>query len=167
MQIKMIWFGEDIPAQNQECVDHNKNLADTLGIPFELYHDKTTAKLPMYESELLRYQWASEVPDLLYVDCDVKLKYIPEFTDTTLPYFHWYESPEMTCFVSGIFYVNNCCQFFKDILAEAKARKFTAHNGWAQALMYDRYGVPKKLNRFDQNSFEHYMFSYNKGVKND
>lgn len=124
-----IWFG-DLPEQNYDCIQStigklrksdsyffytdNSKLIDKL-----IENEKVIAKFiprnndlsPDIQSDLLRVKLASEEPEMVYVDCDVKLKkhFNPKDNNISLAFYNGF--PDVF-----YFHVNGNTEKFKEIL---------------------------------------------------
>jgi hypothetical protein len=152
LTIIQIWFGDKIPANNKKCIKKIKDFAKLNNIEYN-FIQKENVKESQYESDLLRFKLASETKDLLYIDCDCYLKSLPEFKYEDKPYFQIFNN--QPC--SGIFYNNNCFDFFKILLNESLKRSLQSGISWSNKLLRN-----KDIYKIDDNCFEHIMFSYNK-----
>jgi len=135
------------PARDKrvECISRARELAAAGGHTFTLmtnsdvqkYFDTPVEDLDfgpstfMNITDPIRFNKAVSIPNLLYLDTDVYLKYIPEM-ESGFPYF---TETCMDCMIGS----NNCCDTIKKILEV----------GFDQGL--------QKV--FDPNSYEHYMLS--------
>lgn len=64
------------------------------------------------QSDLVRLEYAKNNPDILYIDADTELLYIPDFMKNDMPYIG--DRGNVTDFF--IFYVNGNTKFFDDLL---------------------------------------------------
>lgn len=153
MKILQLWFGKKIPKQNLECINQVKEFANSNNIIYQFIQKKEVKdfKLAMYESDKLRFELAIKEPELLYLDCDVILNYIPKFEFKDKPYFHNFNGQ----LVSGVFYNNNCFSFFEKLFKDSVNRNIQPQNGWSTKIIRN-----KSVYEFDPKSFNHKMFSY-------
>ena len=138
MKTVQMWRNETYPEELISCLSqtiktvgrdnytllcNNQSLADILEVEslnFDKEYYRILAKIDnprwwrdyctmnMYRADMIRLYYAKETPDLFYLDADISLYSLPDFTNPDLPYL-----------VDGdfcMFYVNGRTDWFNQIL---------------------------------------------------
>jgi hypothetical protein len=154
----VIWYGAIIPEWYRAKIDAMKAFVEYHGHTFILLNctDFTgTQKEAAILKDRLQFELCCTIPDAAIIDADCDLFGIPEL----LPGRPYFERLPPNRPHHGYVIVNNCCQFFIDLIAERKEI-------WNRSV----YGFPNKMMRGKQNdvyyiedsTFKHYMRMNNK-----
>lgn len=110
-----------------QCVDLVKKFSADNGHKYTMLTEPPIQGMPSYiQSDIIRYDFASVSPKALYCDTDLVLYSLPFFASTR-PYMGRFKSRR---FDSFLFYVNNCCAFFRDVLNDAKTNRPDMRRNW-------------------------------------
>jgi hypothetical protein len=143
MRIIQAVYGERPETNNQRMIAWQK-LAMEKDITYEV---KTfpMCDCPTGESNLLRFQIASEIPDIIWADWDTEPIGLPDFAEKGKPYFAMKNGQPQP----GLFYVNGCCDYFKKCLDRMKERGYGICIGLASKITRDTdvYEYPKEFYR--------------------
>jgi hypothetical protein len=117
MKYHIIWYGAIIPEWYQQKIDAMKSFVESKGHEFVFLYfpefsgtprDATIAK------DRLQFTMACSTPDGAFIDADCDLFAIP----VLLPGKPYFERLPPNRPHNGYVIVNNCCQYFTDLIAE-------------------------------------------------
>jgi len=156
MKYHVIWYGKIIPEWYQQKIDSIKAFVLAAGHQFYLLHFENfegTQKEAAILKDRLQFSMCCNTPDGAFIDADCDLFGIPEL----LPGKPYFEKLPPNRPHHGYVIVNDCCQFFIDLIDDSPAHREI----WQRAV----YGFPNKLLRGKQNevyyiedsSYKHYM----------
>jgi hypothetical protein len=121
-------------------------------ISYELYtetpYDLKDIEDYRFNSDLVRLKMAVNNPDMVWVDADTKFVKWFSPPDDGRPWFYGLQGRADIC----VFYVNNCCSYFKWLLEEFGKLK-NPKVGWCQGLMMNSDNSRFKL--IPNNHFHH------------
>jgi len=107
---------------------------------------------PIIVTDTVRIEYATQEPEMLYADCDIEFKKIPDFeTGNGRPYFgHGIKGKINHC----LFYVNNNTKFFQKIIDERNDRNLPYVHGWPMKIIRK-----KKVNVIPKNLYNHHCYT--------
>jgi len=155
MIVVQIHIGKNISGIRKECVDSVIEFAQKNNYDYKMFFEKTNKDFVNYiQSDLLRYLFACSNSDMLYCDTDLMLYGLPVFSEGK-PYFAQYRECR---FDSFLFYTNNCCSFFRDILEKAIKHEWKEdtkdiNRNWVYRFLKRRRN---DVNVIDSFYFKHY-----------
>ena len=133
-----------------QCVDSVKEFSESNGYKYSMLIEPPIQGLPPYiQSDIIRYDYASANPNALYCDTDLVLYSLPIFA-STCPYMGRFKSRR---FDSFLFYVNNCCEFFKEVLNDAKTNRPDMRRNW---MSYTLNKYTEKVKIIEKIHFKHF-----------
>lgn len=130
MKIIQIYHGTKVTKTIQNKSDKIKSLLgqnDSYELILLPKSDNYLVEDPNFKIDL-----ASKTKDLLYIDIDLIINKLPEFTEKGLPYFT--SHPEGQSSDLMMFYVNDCCDYFQKILDEREKRKLGGVLWWNRRI---------------------------------
>ena len=141
MKVVQILHGNTIAKSDQKKIEKIKSLLgedDTYELIKRPKNDNY-----LIEDETWKIDMASTTPDMLFIDIDIIIDKIPKFKEKGLPYFS--SHPEGECSDLMIFYVNDCCGYFKDAIAERDRRNLTDTLWWNRKVLRSKpfHNIPE------------------------
>jgi len=146
MIIFQIWYG-DVPERNKQCMQTVKRLAR----PSDryLFCNYESVPDPVNASDVLRFGFACDVDDILYVDCDIELDSFPYFPYDKPSFIDFKGQPDGSMFYSPY------KEWFLDLEKERVRRGITQTYGWPRRILRG-----KDVHYIDDEIYTHHMYSY-------
>ena len=153
-KVIQIWCGPrtDIYKKYEVCMDQTKKFFEDNGYEYiRIIKEESEYGNFVIDTDTMRMELATENPQMLYIDCDIVFYKVPIFDKEGIPYF---DKRDEYNFNECLFYVNDCCDFFKSVFAEKERRNIGYVYGWPNKIIRS-----KKCHVMDKTCYEHYLFT--------
>jgi len=136
IEIFQINIGTKLSSIRLKCIDNIKKFASKNNYKYKMICADPDPNIMIRSSQadIIRHEYASKNPYALYCDTDLELNGLPDF-ESGRPYFARYKSRRVDAF---LFYVNNCCSFFENLLNEGYIKRPDMARDWIAALLRDK-----------------------------